>query len=257
MVGLGRGMVGGYDPLSQLLANRGYAVLNVNYRGSTGFGKEFINAANKEWAAKMHTDLLDAVDWAVKQEIADPSRVAIMGGSYGGYATLVGLTFTPEVFACGVDIVGPSNLITLLENPPPYWMPFMPVMKDRVGDYDSDAGREFLKSRSPLTFADRIQRPLLIAQGANDPRVKQAEADQIVAAMKEKNIPVTYMLYPKEGHGFQRPENRFAFYAVAEAFLAEHLGGRCEPLGDSFDGAEVEIPTGREHVAGLAEFLSQ
>ena len=244
----------GYNPLHQLLANRGYAVLNVNYRGSIGFGKGFINAANKEWAGKMHDDLLDAVNWAVGEKIADKSRVAIMGGSYGGYATLVGLTFTPEVFACGVDIVGPSNLVTLLQNPPPYWMPFMPVMKDRVGDHETEQGREFLKSRSPLTFAERIQRPLLIAQGAQDPRVKQAEADQIVSAMKEKNIPVTYMLYPKEGHGFARPENRFAFYAVAEAFLAEHLGGRVEPFGDSFDGAEVDIPTGRDQVSGLADF---
>ncbi len=245
----------GYNPLHQLLANRGYAVLAVNYRGSTGFGKEFINAANGEWAGKMHDDLLDAVSWAIDEKIADKDRIAIMGGSYGGYATLVGLTLTPEVFACGVDIVGPSNLVTLLQNPPPYWMPFMPVMKNRVGDHETEEGREFLTSRSPLSFVDRIQRPLLIAQGAKDPRVKQAEADQIVEAMTAKHIPVTYMLYPEEGHGFARPENRFAFYAVAEAFLSEHLGGRYEPIGDAFDGAVVEIPKGKDQVKGLAEHV--
>lgn len=241
----------GYDPEHQLLANRGYAVLSVNYRGSTGFGKNFINAANLEWAGKMHDDLVDAVQWAVDNKVADPTRIAIMGGSYGGYATLVGLTQTPDLFACGVDIVGPSSLVTLLQNPPPYWMPFMPVMKQRVGDYDTDEGRQFLLSRSPLTKVDRIQRPLLIGQGAQDPRVKRAEADQIVAAMREKQIPVTYMLYPEEGHGFARPENRFAFYAVTEAFLAKHLGGRYEPIGDAFAGAVFEIPEGKNGVPGL------
>jgi dipeptidyl aminopeptidase/acylaminoacyl peptidase len=245
----------GYDAEHQLLANRGYAVLSVNFRGSTGFGKEFINAADGQWGASMHDDLLDAVQWAVEQKIADPKRVAIMGGSYGGYATLVGLTMTPEVFACGVDIVGPSNLVTLLENPPPYWMPIMPVMRKRVGDYTTDEGRKFLEERSPLFHVDRIQRPLLIAQGKHDPRVKQAESDQIVAAMRDKGIPVTYMLFLEEGHGFARPENRFAFYAVAEAFLAEHLGGRFEPVGDAFAGAVFEIPTGADQVPGLLETL--
>ena len=242
----------GYNPLHQLLANRGYAVLSVNYRGSTGFGKRFSNAANGEWAGKMHDDLIDAVNWCIKERIADPRRVAIMGGSYGGYATLVGLTFTPEVFACGVDIVGPSNLITLLQNPPPYWMPFMPVMKNRVGDYETEEGRKFLASRSPLNYVQRIQRPLLIGQGAQDPRVKQAEADQIVAAMNQRKIPVTYMLYQEEGHGLARPENRFCFYAVTEAFLAEHLGGRFEPIGDAFEGAVFTVPSGADQVPGLA-----
>ncbi len=245
----------GYNPLHQLLANRGYAVLSTNFRGSTGFGKEFINAANGEWGARMHDDLIDAVQWAVGQGIADAQRVAITGGSYGGYAALVGLTMTPDTFACAVDSVGPSNLITLLENPPPYWMPFMPVMKHRVGDHQTESGREFLRSRSPLTLVERIKRPLLIAQGAQDPRVKRSEADQIVASMQQHQIPVTYMLFPEEGHGIVRPENRFAFYAVMEAFLAEHLGGRAEPIGTAFQQAHFEIPAGRDQVRGLAEAM--
>lgn len=247
----------GYNPTHQLLANRGYGVLSVNYRGSTGFGKDFINAGNREWAGKMHDDLIDAVNWAVEQKIAQKDRIAIMGGSYGGYATLVGLTFTPDVFACGVDIVGPSNLTTLLENPPAYWMPVMPVMKARVGDHETDKGRKFLQSRSPLSFVDNISRPLLVAQGKHDPRVKQAEADQIVAAMNAKNIPVTYMLFTEEGHGFARPENRFAFYAATEAFLAEHLGGKYEPIGKAFDGAIFTVPSGRDQVPGLQAALGQ
>ncbi len=245
----------GYDPEHQLLANRGYAVLAVNYRGSTGFGKEFINAANQEWAGKMHDDLIDAVNWAVEQKIARKDKVAIMGGSYGGYATLVGLTVTPEVFACGVDIVGPSSLVTLLNNPPPYWMPFMPVMKLRVGDWKSDEGVKFLESRSPLNFVEKIQRPLLIGQGANDPRVKQAEADQIAKAMTEKKIPVTYVLFHDEGHGFARPENRFAFYAITEAFLAQNLGGRYEPIGSAFEGADFSVPNGQDGAPGLKAAL--
>ncbi|MCE9531400.1 MAG: S9 family peptidase, partial [Planctomycetes bacterium] len=245
----------GYDPEHQLLANRGYAVLSVNYRGSTGFGKEFINAADKQWAGKMHDDLIDAVNWAVAQKIARKDKVAISGGSYGGYATLVGLTFTPDVFACGVDVVGPSSLITLLSNPPPYWMPFMPVMKVRVGDHVSEEGKKFLNSRSPLNYVEKIKKPLLIGQGANDPRVKQPEADQIVKAMNEKKIPVTYVLFHDEGHGFSRPQNRFAFYAVEEAFLAEHLGGRFEPIGEAFKDADFSVPSGQDQVPGLAEKL--
>ena len=243
----------GYDPEHQLWANRGYAVLAVNYRGSTGFGKEFINKANREWAGKMHDDLMDAVDWAIAEKIADPAKIAIMGGSYGGYATLVGLTFTPDKFACGVDLVGPSSLITLMENPPPYWGPFMPVMKLRVGDHKDPEGRKFLESRSPLFMVEKIKKPLLICQGAKDPRVKQQEADQIVKAMSEKMIPVTYMLYQQEGHGLARPENRFAFYAVAEAFLAKQLGGRAEGIGDAFQGAVFTIPSGADQVPGLAD----
>ena len=180
----------------------------------------------------MHDDLIDAIDWAVDRKIADPKKIAISGGSYGGYATLVGLTVTPDRFACGVDIVGPSNLITLLKSVPPYWEPAIQMFKDRVGDLTTEEGVKLLQERSPLNFVDRIERPLLIGQGANDPRVKRAEADQIVDAMESKKIPVTYVLFPDEGHGFQRPANSLAFHAVTEAFLARNLGGRYQPIGD-------------------------
>ena len=246
----------GYDPEAQWLANRGYAVLQVNYRGSTGFGKDFINASNREWAGKMHDDLIDAVNWAVENKIAQKDKVAIMGGSYGGYATLVGLTFTPDTFACGVNIVGVSNINSLLATIPPYWAPMVAQWKTRVGDYTTEEGRKFLDSRSPLTFVDRIKKPLLIGHGANDPRVKQSEADQIVKAMTEKNIPVTYVLYPDEGHGFQRPENRMSFYAIAEAFLAQNLGGRSEPFGDDFKGSSIKVPVDTGKIDGLQDALS-
>lgn len=246
----------GYNPWHQWLANRGYAVLSVNFRGSTGSGKALINASTSEWGAKMHDDLIDAVQWAIQQGIADPQRVAIMGGSYGGYATLVGMTFTPEMFACGIDIVGPSNLVTLLESIPPYWQPQVDLWTTRVGDHRTEEGRAFLTKRSPLTCAHRIQRPLLIGHGANDPRVKQTESDQIVQVMEEKGIPVTYVLYPDEGHGFARPENRLSFNAVAEAFLSKCLGGRCEPIGDDFTGASITVPVGADQVRGVPEALS-
>ncbi|MXX14037.1 MAG: S9 family peptidase [Gemmatimonadetes bacterium] len=246
----------GYNSEHQWLSNRGYAVLSVNFRGSTGFGKEFTNAGNGEWAGKMHDDLIDAVNWAVREKITQRDQVAIMGGSYGGYATLVGLTFTPETFVCGVDIVGPSNLVTLLQNVPPYWVPILPMMKDRVGDWTTEEGQKSLLAKSPLARVDQIQRPLLIGQGANDPRVKQVESDQIVEAMKQKNIPVTYVLYPDEGHGFARPENRLSFYAVAEAFLSEHLGGQFEPVGKDFQGAKIQVPEGADQVPGLQAALT-
>ncbi len=220
----------GYDAEVQWLTNRGYAVLQVNFRGSTGYGKAFLNAANREWAAKMHDDLIDAVNWLVENGIADPEKVAIMGGSYGGYATLVGLTFTPEVFAAGVDIVGPSNLVTLMQSIPPYWAPMKAMFAHRLGDLETE--EEFLKERSPLFYVDRIQKPLLIGQGANDPRVKEAESEQIVEAMRKANKPVEYALYTDEGHGFARPENRLHFFAIAEEFLAKYLGGRFEPVGE-------------------------
>ena len=245
----------GYSPYHQLLANRGYAVMSVNYRSSTGFGKNFLNAGNLEWAAAMHDDLIDSVDWAVKEGIADPQKVAIMGGSYGGYATLVGLTFTPEKFVCGVDIVGPSNLITLINSVPPYWQPMIELFAKRMGDHRTEEGKKLLVDRSPLTYAEKIVRPLLIGQGANDPRVNQAESDQIVQAMQEKNIPVTYVLYPDEGHGFARPENNLSFMAVTETFLAEHLGGRAEEIGDAFEGSSIKIPVGAENLPGVAEGL--
>lgn len=220
----------GYNPEVQWLANRGYAVLQVNFRGSTGYGKQFLNAGNREWAGKMHNDLIDGVNWVVKQGIADPKKVAIMGGSYGGYASLVGLTFTPDVFAAGVSIVGPSNLITLLQAIPPYWEAGRAQFYHRIGNLETEP--DFLKSRSPLFFVDRIQAPLLIGQGANDPRVKQAESEQIVNAMRKAKKPVEYILYTDEGHGFARPENRLHFYANAEEFLGKYLGGRVEPVGN-------------------------
>ncbi|AKC88246.1 S9 family peptidase [Pseudoxanthomonas suwonensis] len=245
----------GYSGWNQWLANRGYAVLSVNYRGSTGFGKDFTNAGDGEWAGKMHDDLVDAVDWAVGEGITTADKVAIMGGSYGGYATLVGLTFTPETFACGVDIVGPSNLNTLLATVPPYWASFYEQLARRMGDPRTEEGKAWLTERSPLTRADQITKPLLIGQGANDPRVKQAESDQIVEAMQAKGIPVTYVLFPDEGHGFARPENSKAFNAVAENFLANCLGGRAQPIGEDLTGSSVTVPAGADGVAGLAEAL--
>jgi dipeptidyl aminopeptidase/acylaminoacyl peptidase len=216
----------GYNPEAQWFANRGYLCVQVNYRGSTGYGKAFINAGDREWGAKMHDDLIDAVSYVVDQGWADPARVAIYGGSYGGYAALVGAAFTPDVFCCAVDIVGPSNLKTLLETIPPYWAPMIAQLYRRVGNPETD--EEFLWSRSPLSRARDIRIPLLIAQGANDPRVKQAESEQIVAALVEAGIDHEYMLFPDEGHGFAKPENRIKFYAAAERFLAQYLGGRFE-----------------------------
>ncbi|MDZ7260902.1 MAG: S9 family peptidase [candidate division KSB1 bacterium] len=221
----------GLDNEVQWLANRGYAVLQINFRGSTGYGKTYLNAGDREWAGKMHTDLIDGKNWAVAQGYADPKKVCIMGGSYGGYATLVGLAFTPDEFVCGVDIVGPSNLVTLIKSIPPYWAPIKALFDKRVGKVETE--EEFLKSRSPLFKADQIKAPLLIAQGANDPRVKQAESDQIVAAMRKNNKPVEYLVFPDEGHGFARPENRLKFYAAAEQFLATYLGGRVEPPSEA------------------------
>ncbi|MFM9957089.1 MAG: S9 family peptidase [Phycisphaerales bacterium] len=247
----------GYNSQHQWLTNRGYAVLAVNFRASTGFGKNFINAGNGEWAGKMHDDLIDAVNWAVSEKIADPKKVAIMGGSYGGYATLAGLTFTPDVFAAGVSIVGPSNLHTLLSTIPAYWEPMINTLIKQIGgDHRTEEGRKYLESRSPLSRVDKIERPLLIGQGANDPRVKQAESDQIVKAMQDKNIPVSYVLFPDEGHGFARPENRKSFNAVAEAFLAKHLGGEYEPIGDDFQNSSITVPAGAEGVPGLPDAMS-
>ena len=210
----------------QWLANRGYAVLQVNFRGSTGYGKSFLNAGNRQWAGTMHQDLIDAKKWAVAQELADPSKVAIMGGSYGGYATLAGVTFSPDAFTAGVDIVGPSNLNTLLQAIPPYWSTVRATFALRMGDTV-----DFLNSQSPLFKADQIKVPLLIGQGANDPRVNKRESDQIVAAMRKNNEPVEYIVFPDEGHGFARPENNRRFNAAVEAFLGKYLGGRVEPAG--------------------------
>ncbi len=216
--------VWGYSSYAQWLANRGYAVLQVNFRGSTGYGKKYVNAGDRQWAGAMHTDLLDGKDWAVKQGIADPKKVCIMGGSYGGYATLAAVAFSPDAFACGVDIVGPSNLNTLLKTIPPYWSTILATFHKRMGDSE-----DILKAQSPLFKADQIKAPLLIGQGANDPRVNKAESDQTVAAMRKNNKPVEYYVFPDEGHGFARPTNNMAFNAVTEEFLAKYLGGRYEP----------------------------
>ncbi|WP_066682803.1 S9 family peptidase [Caulobacter sp. CCH9-E1] len=246
----------GYHSYHQWLANRGYAVLSVNYRASTGFGKDFINAGNLQWAGKMHDDLIDAVKWAETNGVAAPRQTAIMGGSYGGYATLVGLTFTPETFACGVDIVGPSNLETLLKTIPPYWEAGKQQFYKRMGDPTTPAGVALLKDRSPVYRAGAITKPLLIGQGANDPRVNQAESDQIVAAMQAKNIPVTYVLFPDEGHGFARPENNIAFNAVTEQFLKGCLGGRSEPIGDALKPSTAQVKAGADFTPGLREALA-
>ncbi|MEG4288535.1 S9 family peptidase [Microcoleus sp. C2C3] len=229
-----------YDSEVQWLANRGYAVLQINFRGSIGYGKAFFNAGNREWAGKMHDDLLDGVNWLVETGISQPDKIAIMGGSYGGYAALVGLTFSPDVFACAVDIVGPSNLITLLQTIPPYWESRKASLFHRIGNLETEP--EFLKSISPLFFVDRIQKPLLIGQGANDPRVKESESDQIVNAMNQAGKPVEYVLYTDEGHGFGRPENRLHFYAIAEEFLAKYLGGRFEPAANIANHSGVVNP---------------
>jgi len=235
-------------PWHQWLTNRGYAVLSVNYRGSLGFGKRFVNAANGEWGGKMHDDLVDAVRWAVAAGVARPEAVAIMGASFGGYATLVALTRSPDVFACGIDIVGPSNLLTFLANAPPYWAAALPQLYVRVGDPRTENGRRLLESRSPLNEVDRICRPLLVAQGANDPRATRVEGDQIVEALRRRGVPVTYALYPDEGHGFGRPANSLSFHAIAEAFLSRHLGGRREPVGDALVRSSVELGAGSDWI---------
>ena len=229
----------GYNPEHQWLANRGYAVLSVNFRASTGFGKAFVAAGDRQWGARMDDDLIDAVRWAVARGIADEQRICIMGASYGGYATLWGMTAHPELYACGVDIVGPSNLETLAGSIPPYWEAAKSQLFRMLGDGDTEAGRALMRERSPVHHVARIAKPLLIGQGANDPRVKQAESDQMAAAMKRNGVPVTYVLYPDEGHGFQRPANAISFKAITEQFLARFLGGRCEPLS----AGEVEGST--------------
>ncbi|MBI4042459.1 MAG: S9 family peptidase [Deltaproteobacteria bacterium] len=214
----------GFNPTAQWFANRGYACLEVNFRGSIGYGKSFINAGDKEWGGKMQDDMVDAVRWAVDQGYADPQKIAIYGGSYGGYAALVGATFTPDLFRCAIDIVGPSHLVSFIRSIPSYWSSYLAMFHKRVGNPDTE--EEFLKSRSPLFKVDQIKIPLLIAQGANDPRVKQAESEQIVEALKAKGIPHEYIVFPDEGHGFAKPQNRLKFYEAAEKFLAKCLDGR-------------------------------
>lgn len=220
--------VWGYHAQAQWFANRGYACLQVNYRSSTGYGKKFLGAGYKQWGRAMHDDLIDSVSWAVDQGLVDPARVAIYGGSYGGYSALAGVTFTPAFFACSVAIVGPSNLRTFINSIPPYWRAFRGLLDARVGNVDDPVEAEALREVSPITYVDRIVKPLLIGQGANDPRVVANESEQIVEAIQHNQGSVTYVLYPDEGHGFIRPENRLDFNVRAELFLAQHLGGRAE-----------------------------
>lgn len=230
----------GFRAQAQWFANRGYATLQVNYRGSTGYGKSFLHKGDKEWGVgNMQHDLTSAVKWAIDEGIADKDNICIYGGSYGGYACLAGLTFTPDIYKCGVDIVGPSNIKTLLDSIPDYWAPLRNGMLLKIGDVDND--EEFNKKISPLFHIDNIKAPLLIGQGANDPRVKQAEADQIAFSMQEKGIPVEYVLYPDEGHGWARPENRIDFNGRAELFLAKHLGGRAQDFNE-VEGSTAQFP---------------
>jgi len=241
----------GFNPTHQWLANRGYAALSINYRGSTGFGKAFVTAAVHEWGGKMHDDLIDGLDWAIAQGFGNPDRVGFFGGSYGGYSALMAATKTPEKFSCIVDLFGISNLMTFMATIPPYWTPWFRVWKIRLGDPDTEEGRALLAGRSPLNHLERASKPILIAQGLQDVRVVAAESEQMVTALRKRDVPVTYVTFADEGHGFVRPENRLAFYAVAEAFLAKHLGGWAQPVGDDFTGSSIQIPIGRDLVPGL------
>lgn len=247
----------GYNSQHQWLSNRGYAVLSVNYRGSTGFGKAFTRAGDGEWGGAAHQDLIDAVQWAIDQGITQRDTVAIFGGSYGGYATLVGLTMTPEVFACGVDLVGPSNLVTLANTFPPYWEPFKAYANRMMGgDPSTEEGRAFLASISPLHHAHRIRRPLMVIHGAQDPRVKLDESDQIVGAIQSHGLPVCYVVYPEEGHGLAKPENRTSFYAMAEVFLSKCLHRPYQPIGDEIKHAKLELRAGAEYLGIETSSLS-
>jgi dipeptidyl aminopeptidase/acylaminoacyl peptidase len=238
----------GFSSFAQFLANRGYAVLQPNFRGSTGYGKAFLNAGNNEWGQKMQDDLTWGAYYLIEQGIADKSKIGIMGGSYGGYATLAGLTFTPDVYAAGVSIVGPSNLFTLLETIPPYWATIRELFHQRMGDPETPEGKEQLKKQSPFFHAQNIKAPLLVGQGANDPRVKKAESDQIVVAMRDLGLGVEYLNFPDEGHGFSNSDNSMAFFAKTEEFLAKHLGGRYQKevpdnLQEILDKVTVDIST--------------
>jgi len=236
----------GFNKMAQLFSNRGYSVLQVNYRGSTGFGKKFFNAINRNLEA-VRNDIIDAVQWTIDHGIADKNKIAIMGGSFGGYSTLAGLAFTPDFFCCGVDVVGPSNFITLLSSVPEYWKPGMVTWYKIAGNPDVKEDIPYLKSISPLFRKDQIKKPLLVLQGANDPRVAKAESDQIVQALKEKKHPVAYVLYPDEGHGFHREPNIKSYIAFTERFLAKFLGGRYESLNkEELKGSSHEILEGKE-----------
>ena len=240
----------GFGALVHWLANRGYGFLYVNFRGSAGFGKAYMNAQKMEWGGKMHQDVLDQVQWAIDEGIADPDKVAILGGSYGGYEALVGMTMTPDVFACGIAIVGPSNLEIFM----PHWD------EDRmgkiIGDPRTKEGRAFLRSRSPINFAQNTKNPVLIGQGARDSRVPLEQSDTVVEKMQQAGVEVTYIVYPDEGHGFAKPANNMSFYAITEVFLGECLGGRYEPIDVQIEGSSVQVPVGVEHIPGLKEALA-
>ncbi len=239
-----------FAPMVHSMNNRGLGFLYVNFRGSAGFGKAYMNAQKMEWGGKMHQDVLDQVDWAIAEGIADPNRIGILGGSYGGYAVLVAMTMTPDVFACGVDVVGPSNLEIFM----PHWDEDR--MGDTIGNPRTEEGRAFLRSRSPINFAHQTKNPVLIAQGANDSRVPKEQSDIVVEKMQQAGAEVTYLVYPDEGHGFIRPANSRSFDAITEVFLGECLGGRYQPLVDQLQGSSVEVPVGAEHIPGLAEAIA-
>ena len=214
----------GFDPQVQFLANRGLAVLQVNFRGSTGYGRAFWQAGFKEWGKKMLNDVTDGVHWLIREGIADPERIGIYGASFGGYTTLAGLAFTPDLYVCGIDYVGISNIFTWFNSIPAYWEPARQMFYEMVGDPEKD--KELLTAASPLFHADKIKVPLLVAQGANDPRVKKAESDQIVEAVRRQGIEVQYIVKDNEGHGFRNQENRFEFYRAMEDFFSKHIGSK-------------------------------
>ncbi|HTW66246.1 MAG TPA: alpha/beta fold hydrolase [Bryobacteraceae bacterium] len=245
----------GYSTLAQFFANRGYAVLMPNFRGSTGYGKQFLNAGNGEWGAKMQDDLTWGVKYLVAQGIADAKRIGILGGSYGGYATLAGVAFTPDVYRAAVDIVGPSNLVTLLATIPPYWEAGRKIMYARMADPGTPAGKQWLEERSPLNSATHIQTPLMVVQGANDPRVNRREAEQIVIALRDRGFPIEYLCAPDEGHGFARPVNNLAMFMAVEKFLAAQLGGRYQEGGSPEATARLNEITVDPRTVVLSEKL--
>ncbi|MBA4363438.1 MAG: S9 family peptidase, partial [Pseudomonas sp.] len=232
----------GFNTLHQWLANRGYSVLSINFRGSTGFGKAFINAGDGEWGRRMDDDLLDGIEWATRQGIADPNRIGIMGGSYGGYAVLASMTRNPDVYACGIDVMGPANLESLMATIPAYWEALRARFNQAIGDGAKEAGLALLRERSPVHQAHRLCKPLLIGHGEMDARVLRDESDQMSTVMKDNGVPFTYVIFPDEGHGFARPENAMYFNAIAEAFLARYLGGRAEPVStDEMRNSSAQI----------------
>lgn len=246
-----------YAAYHQWLASRGYAVMSVNFRSSTGFGKAFIAAGDKQWGRAMEDDLVDTKDWAIRNGIAQSGRIAIAGNSYGGYATLAAITMRPKAFACGVDSFGPADLQTFLKTIPAYWQDSYTQFTRAIGDPATPAGRTLLRDRSPLTYVSQIARPLLVAQGANDARVNEAQSDIIVRAMQARHLPVTYLLYTDEGHGFLRAQDKLSFVAIAESFLAQCLDRPAEPIGDDLKGAKLKVITGADNVPGLAEALAR